>query len=260
MFFTSFPTAFCLPNWGPISGSSDSDVRCRSRRKGRMVPTLPQDTCAAPGSSLKEPGMPPTPAIAWPEIKKDTSFLHTYIKQATWGAAEAAVTLHTTTFSTSCPITRWEQPVPLTPTPHLVQRELTMNLFLLESCKSLFLYIPMLFNYVIVPWQLSFTSSSLCQAHIWPVPLNLHTGSGLAAQITPVALCDTSQCCYLSFTRPVGEEIRIGELQIRADCPTCWMLFVTTATQSHYLLTSAWMQAQVTKRNNTWPSGQRQTQ
>lgn len=103
MFFPSFPTAFCLPNWGPISGSSDSDVRCRSHGKGRTVPTLLRDTRAALGSSLKEPGMPPTPAIAWPEIKKDTSFLHIYIKQATWGAAGAAVTLHNTTFSTSCP-------------------------------------------------------------------------------------------------------------------------------------------------------------
>lgn len=114
MFFPSFPTALCLPNRGPISGSADCNIRCRSCRKGSTVPTRPQDTRAALGSSIKEPGMPPTPAIAWPEIKKDTSCLCMCIKQATWGAAGAAVTLHNT-FSTSCPHHGPEQPVPLTP-------------------------------------------------------------------------------------------------------------------------------------------------
>lgn len=168
MFFPSFPTAFCLPNWGPISGSSDSDVRCRSHGKGRTVPTLLRDTRAALGSSLKEPGMPPTPAIAWPEIKKDTSFLHIYIYKTSYlRSCRSCSYFAQHHFLYQLPPSRARNslfPLPLTPC--LVQRELTMNLFLLESCKSLVLYIPMLFNYVIVPWQLSSTSSSLRQAHM----------------------------------------------------------------------------------------------
>lgn len=254
MFFPSFPTAFCLPIWGPISGSSDCNIRCRSCRKSRTVPTLPQDTSAALGSSLKQPGMPPTPATAWPEVKKDTSFLHTYIKQATWGAAGGAVTLHNTTFSTSCP----HQPVLLTPDASFGAERALHEIISSEELEVTAFAHSMFFNHVIVPQQLSSTScvrltsaSTSEPAHRLRIP---------ATQITAVALCDTSHWCYLSFMRPVGEEIRIGELQIRAACPACWMLFVTTATQRHYLLTLAWMQAWVTKRSNTWPSGQRQTQ
>lgn len=45
----------------------------------------------------------------------------------------------------------------------------------------------------------------------------------------------------------VGEVIRRGELQISSDCPTHWMLSVITVTESHYLVSGAWMQTGLTK-------------